>query len=72
MNFLKIDVDTYLADRDRPYVPDAWMVRSKDKIGYEISFARYFYKYVGNAGEEICFSKSVLQTPALLELPPVG
>ena len=27
-----------------PYVPDAWIDHSKTKIGYEISFTRYFYK----------------------------
>ncbi len=26
-------------------MPDAWMERSKDKIGYEINFTKYFYKY---------------------------
>ena len=28
-----------------PYAPDAWMDRKKDKVGYEIPFTRYFYKY---------------------------
>jgi type I restriction enzyme M protein len=27
-----------------PHVPDAWIDESKTKIGYEISFNRYFYK----------------------------
>ena len=27
-----------------PYVPDAWIDESKTKIGYELSFTRYFYK----------------------------
>ena len=27
-----------------PYVPDAWIDAEKTKIGYEISFTRYFYK----------------------------
>ena len=27
-----------------PYAPDAWYVESSVKIGYEISFTRYFYK----------------------------
>ena len=27
-----------------PYAPDAWYVPSSVKIGYEISFTRYFYK----------------------------
>jgi type I restriction enzyme M protein len=27
-----------------PHAPDAWIDRSKTQIGYEISFARYFYR----------------------------
>jgi type I restriction enzyme M protein len=27
------------------FVPDAWMNRGKDKIGYEIPFTKYFYEY---------------------------
>jgi type I restriction-modification system DNA methylase subunit len=27
-----------------PHAPDAWIDREKTKIGYEISFARHFYK----------------------------
>ena len=26
-------------------MPDAWMDRGKDKVGYEINFNRHFYKY---------------------------
>ena len=29
-----------------PYVPSAWVDRSKDKIGYEIDFSRHFCKYM--------------------------
>jgi type I restriction enzyme M protein len=29
----------------KPHVPDAWMDRSKDKVGYEINFNRYFYVF---------------------------
>ncbi len=29
-----------------PYIPDAWIDKSKTQIGYEISFTRYFYKPV--------------------------
>lgn len=42
---LKIDIDAYFAKEVLPYAPDAWMDRSKDKVGYEISFTRYFYEY---------------------------
>ena len=29
----------------KPYVPDAWIDETKTKIGYEINFTRYFWKY---------------------------
>ena len=43
---LKEDVDAYFEREVRPHVPDAWLDRDKDKIGYEINFNRHFYKYV--------------------------
>ena len=42
---LKDDVDAYFEREVRPHVPDAWMDREKDKVGYEISFNRHFYEY---------------------------
>ena len=43
---LKQDIEKYFEKEVKPYYPDAWMERSKDKIGYEINFTQYFYKYV--------------------------
>ena len=40
------DVDEYVAREVLPHVPDAWVDHSKTRIGYEIPFTRYFYKYV--------------------------
>ena len=42
---LKDDIDAYFEREVRPHVPDTWMDRSKDKVGYEINFNRHFYKY---------------------------
>ncbi len=42
---LKEDVDDYMKREVLPHVPDAWVDHSKTKIGYEINFNRYFYKY---------------------------
>jgi len=42
---LKRDVDAYFDTEVKPYVPDAWIDRSKDRVGYEINFNRYFYVY---------------------------
>jgi len=42
---LKQDIDAYFESEVRPHLPDAWMDRSKHKVGYEINFNRHFYKY---------------------------
>jgi len=42
---LKEDIGEYMAREVLPHVPDAWIDESKTKVGYEISFNRYFYKY---------------------------
>ncbi len=42
---LKEDIDAYFEREVPPHVPDAWMDRSKDKVGYEINFNRHFYKF---------------------------
>jgi type I restriction enzyme M protein len=42
---LKQDIDQYFEKEVLPYYSDAWMDRKKDKIGYEINFTQYFYKY---------------------------
>lgn len=39
------DIDTYFAREVAPHVPDAWIDRSKTKVGYEIPFTRHFYVY---------------------------
>ena len=42
---LKEDVDEYFRREVLPYAPDAWIDKSKTKIGYEIPMTRYFYRY---------------------------
>ena len=37
-------IDTFFAREVLPHAPDAWIATDKTQIGYEISFARYFYK----------------------------
>ena len=39
------DIDEYFAREVLPHVPDAWMDRARDKVGYEINFTRHFYRY---------------------------
>ncbi len=42
---LSEDIDAYFDREVLPHVPDAWIDRTKDKIGYEINFNRHFYRY---------------------------
>jgi len=42
---LKEDVEEYFKREVLPHLPDAWIDHSKTKIGYEINFTKYFYKY---------------------------
>ena len=42
---LKEKVADYMKREVLPHVPDAWIDEKKTKIGYEINFTKYFYKY---------------------------
>ena len=39
------DIDDYDRREIKPHLPDSWIDRKKDKVGYEINFNRYFYQY---------------------------
>lgn len=41
----KTDIDEYFREEVLRFVPDAWMDRSKDKIGCEFPFSKLFYVY---------------------------
>lgn len=42
---LKEDIKAYFEREVLPFAPDAWIDEKKSKVGYEIPFTRYFYKY---------------------------
>ena len=42
---LKEDIEEYFKREVLPFAPDAWIDEKKSKVGYEIPFTRYFYKY---------------------------
>ena len=63
---LKLDIDSYIKKEVLPYVQDAFADRSKDKIGYEISFIRHFYEYtLPRKSEDIM--KEILENEASIE-----
>lgn len=39
------DIDAYVEREIKPYNPYAVVDKNKVKVGYEIPFTRYFYKY---------------------------
>lgn len=51
---LKEDIMEYFKREVVPFAPDAWIDKNKSKVGYEIPFTRYFYKYTApRPSEEI-------------------
>jgi len=42
---LGMDVDEYFQREVKPHLPNSWMDREKDSVGYEINFTKYFYQY---------------------------
>jgi len=42
---LSNDIDEYFETEVLPHLPNSWMNREKDSVGYEINFTKYFYKY---------------------------
>ena len=42
---LTSNIEDYFEREVKPHLPDAWMDESKNKVGYEINFTKYFYKY---------------------------
>lgn len=42
---LKQDIQTFFDTEVKPFSPDAWWDNKETKIGYEINFAKYFYKH---------------------------
>lgn len=42
---LKENIYSYFLREVNPYVPEAWIDMEKTKIGYEISFNKYFYQH---------------------------
>lgn len=65
---LKQDIDEYFKTEVLPYVPDAFLDRSKDKIGYEIPFTRYFYKYTPPRSSEEIKKEIIENEKAVQEL----
>lgn len=59
---LKENIQDYFKREVLPFVPDAWIDESKTKIGYEIPFTRFFYKFTPvRKSEEILLEIRILE-----------
>lgn len=50
------DIDTYFNNKIKKYNANAYLDRSKDKVGYEVPFSKIFYKYVEPKSSESILS----------------
>lgn len=63
------DIDSYFNREVLPYNPNAWIDKSKTKVGYEIPFTRYFYKYVApEKAEDIANRIRAIETNLMTSL----
>jgi type I restriction enzyme M protein len=42
---MKVSINDYFKQEVLPFAPEAWYDKTKMKVGYEIAFNKYFYKY---------------------------
>lgn len=63
------DIDMYFDREVKPYNPEAWIDKSKTKVGYEIPFTRVFYKFdAPEYSEDIEKRLSVLESDIMASL----
>ena len=63
------DIDSYFTREILPYNNLAWIDKSKTKVGYEIPFTRYFYKYVApEKADDIAVRISNIETNLMASL----
>lgn len=67
------DIEAFFRREAPPYAPDAWIDDSKTAIGYEISFARRFYRPMRTLKEiETDIREMEKETEGFLDDLPAG
>ena len=61
------DIDSYFEREVKPYNPEAWIEKSKTKVGYEIPFTRYFYKYEAPEPSEVIAERIVSHEKEIMD-----
>lgn len=66
---LVLDIDEYFEKEVTPYNPEAWIDKTKTKVGYEIPFTRLFYKFEAPEASEVIEKRlSVLESDIMTSL----
>ncbi|WP_455539116.1 type I restriction-modification system subunit M [Terrisporobacter sp.] len=61
------DIDSYFNREVKPYNNDAWIDKSKTKVGYEIPFTRHFYKYEAPESSDVIAERIRINEREIME-----
>lgn len=61
------DIDSYFEREIKPYNPEAWIDKTKTKVGYEIPFTRYFYKYEAPESSDVIAERISIHEKDIME-----
>ena len=61
------DIDSYFEREVKPYNPEAWIDKIKTKVGYEIPFTRYFYKYEAPESSDVIAERISIHEKDIME-----
>ena len=61
------DIDEYFEREVKPYNPEAWIDKTETKIGYEIPFTRYFYKYEAPENSDMIAQRISIHEKEIME-----
>lgn len=61
------DIDSYFEREVKPYNPEAWIDKTKTKVGYEIPFTRYFYKYEAPESSDVIAERISIHEKDIME-----
>ena len=64
---LKEDIGAYFDREVKPYNQQAWIDTNKTKIGYEIPFTRYFYKYEAPEKSEDIAARIIVREKSIMD-----
>ena len=61
------DIDSYFEREVKPYNPEAWIDKTKTKVGYEIPFTRYFYRYEAPESSDVIAERISIHEKEIME-----